>query len=48
MSIGIGVDVEHDPAEQDDSGDYAQRVAAKEGVFAILFHEDSMMIVLAR
>ena len=47
MSIGIGMDIECNPAEQDDSGHDAQRVAAEEGTFTILFHEHSMMIVLA-
>ena len=48
MSVGIGVDVEHNPAEQDDGRDDAQRVVAKEGAFTILFHKDSMMNVRAR
>lgn len=48
MSVGIGVDVEHNPAEQDNGRHDAQRVAVEEGTFTIFFHEDSMMNVGAR
>ena len=48
MRVGIGVEVEPNPAEQDDGGHDAQRVAVEEGAFAILFHENSMMNVGAR
>lgn len=45
VGIGIGVDVERNPAEQNDNGGNAQRVAVEEGASVVLFHEDSMMIV---
>jgi len=45
VGIGIGVDVERNPAEQNDNGGNAQRVAVEEGACSVLFHEDSMMIV---
>jgi hypothetical protein len=42
------MDIKQNPTEQDDGRDDAQGVVAEERMFAMLFHEHSMIVVRTR